>query len=224
MLTSTSSPGANGYLIDQFFQDVSNHRTDAYGGSIPARARFGLEVTRACIAACGNDPSKVAIRLSPFGKFQGMGMEDPVPQFNYIVSEMRKLNLAYLHLIESRESGSAADGVYFSTGTTELKPFIEAWGPDLPIILAGGFDAKKAKWVVEEVATGKNVLIGFGRYFISTPDVVFRLKHGIELNKWERKTFYSPGEKGLLDYPFSDEFLKRQREGKDLGFDTGSRL
>ncbi|SMR46267.1 unnamed protein product [Zymoseptoria tritici ST99CH_1E4] len=210
--------GANGYLIDQFFQSVSNVRTDAYGGSIESRARFGLEVTRACIAACNGDSSRVAIRLSPFGRFQGMGMDDPVPQFDYIVQEMRKLDLAYLHLIESRESGSAADGVYFSTGTTELAPFIETWGAEKPIILAGGMDPQKAKWVVEEVATGNNVLLGWGRYFISTPDLAYRLKHGLELNK--RKTFYSAGEKGLLDYPFSEEFLQAQKEGKGFGFDA----
>jgi NADPH2 dehydrogenase len=155
-----ANTGANGYLIDQFFQSVSNIRTDAYGGSIPSRARFGLEVARACIAACGGDPKRVAIRLSPFGRFQGMGMDDPVPQFNYIVSEMKKLDVAYLHLIESRESGSAADGVYHSTGTTELLPFVETWGTEKPVILAGGFTPEKAKWAVEEVAKGENVMVG----------------------------------------------------------------
>ena len=35
--------GANGYLLDQFLQDGSNHRRDAYGGSIENRARLMLE-------------------------------------------------------------------------------------------------------------------------------------------------------------------------------------
>ena len=61
--------GANGYLVDQFLQDVSNKRTDEYGGSIPNRARFALEVIDAIVAAVG--PKKTAIRLSPWSRYQG---------------------------------------------------------------------------------------------------------------------------------------------------------
>lgn len=139
-----------------------------------------------------------------------MGMKDPVPQFMYITKELKKLDLAYLHLIESRESGSAADGVYRNSGTKELIPFIEAWGKDTPIILAGGFTPEKADWAVNEVATADNVLIGFGRYFISTPDLAFRVKHGLPLNEWDRQTFYAPGPEGYIDYPFSKEFLSQE--------------
>ncbi|CAE7207923.1 unnamed protein product, partial [Rhizoctonia solani] len=42
---------ANGYLLDQFLQDVCNKRTDEYGGSIENRARFTLEVADAVTAA-----------------------------------------------------------------------------------------------------------------------------------------------------------------------------
>src|SRR3546814_13734551 len=45
--------GANGYLPDQFLQDGSNKRTDAYGGPIENRARCLLEVTQAPISAWG---------------------------------------------------------------------------------------------------------------------------------------------------------------------------
>ena len=61
--------GANGYLVDQFTQDVSNTRTDEYGGSIENRCRFALEVVGAVCAAIGD--SKTAIRLSPWSEFQG---------------------------------------------------------------------------------------------------------------------------------------------------------
>ena len=60
---------ANGYLLDQFIQDVSNKRTDEYGGSVENRARFGLEVVDAVVAAIG--AKKVGIRLSPWNQFQG---------------------------------------------------------------------------------------------------------------------------------------------------------
>jgi 2,4-dienoyl-CoA reductase-like NADH-dependent reductase (Old Yellow Enzyme family) len=38
--------GAHGYLLDQFFWEVTNLRTDAYGGDLPARTRFAVEVIR----------------------------------------------------------------------------------------------------------------------------------------------------------------------------------
>ena len=51
---------------------MSNQRTDEYGGSIENRSRFGLEVVDAVVKAVG--ASKVGIRLSPWGKFQGASL------------------------------------------------------------------------------------------------------------------------------------------------------
>ena len=117
--------GANGYLIDQFTQDVSNHRTDEYGGSIENRARFALEVVDAVIKEIGAD--RTGIRLSPWGTFGGkafhitnalnmgdnvsfadMRMEDPKPQFTYIVENIKEKHpdLAYVHVVEPRVSGN----------------------------------------------------------------------------------------------------------------------
>jgi NADPH2 dehydrogenase len=61
--------GANGYLVDQFLQDVSNRRMDEYGGSMENRSRFALEALQACVDSIGAE--KTAIRLSPWGQFQG---------------------------------------------------------------------------------------------------------------------------------------------------------
>ncbi|GAB7363021.1 hypothetical protein MBLNU230_g3315t1 [Neophaeotheca triangularis] len=201
--------GANGYLIDQFWQDVVNQRSDEYGGSVEKRARFGLEVTKAVIEATG-DSKKVAIRLSPFSNFQGMKMADPLPQFLHIVSELKELDLAYLHLVESRVSGtSAADAVY-GAATRENDSLVELWGTQAPIMLAGGFTPEKAKKVLGEIYTEENVCIAFGRAFISNPDLPFRIRNAIELQRWDRKTFYkrkSPD--GYIDYPFSMEWLSK---------------
>ena len=93
--------GATGYLVDQFLQDVSNTRTDAYGGSIENRARFALEVVDAVAAAVGE--TKAAIRLSPWSMYQDMRMEDPIPQFSYVVEQLkaRHPDLAYIHVVAS---------------------------------------------------------------------------------------------------------------------------
>ena len=197
--------GANGYLIDQFWQDVCNKRTDDYGGSIEKRARFGLAVTRAVIEAVG-DGKKVGMRLSPWTDFQGMKMKDPVPQFLHIISELKKLDLAYLHLVESRLSGDAATAVYDAV-TRRNDPFVELWGSQAPLILAGGFTPETAEKVVSEIYTGENVCIAFGRLYISTPDLPFRIREGMELNPYERPTFYkkmSPD--GYTDSPFSRKY------------------
>lgn len=85
---------ANGYLLDQFIQDVCNKRTDDYGGSIENRTKFSLEAVKACVDAIGAD--RVGIRLSPFSHFQGMKMADPVPTFTYLINHLPQ-DLAYLH-------------------------------------------------------------------------------------------------------------------------------
>ena len=191
---------ANGYLIDQFTQDNCNQREDAWGGTIEKRARFCIEVASAVAEAIGAD--RTGIRLSPYSTFQSMRMEDPVPQFTFLINELKKLKLAYLHLVESRVAGSA------DVETTERIDFgIEAWGKTSPIILAGGFRADSARTAVEEEHTEYDIAICFGRFFISNPDLPYRVMNGIELAKYDRETFYkvkSPD--GFIDYPFSDGF------------------
>ncbi|KAL9710806.1 hypothetical protein Ac2012v2_006344 [Leucoagaricus gongylophorus] len=97
---------ANGYLIDQFLQDVSNQRQDEYGGSVERRSRFGLEVVRAVVGAVGT-AKKVGIRLSPWSPFNGMSMQDPVPQFSHFVTALKQEfpGLAYIHVVEARIAG-----------------------------------------------------------------------------------------------------------------------
>lgn len=191
--------GANGYLVDQFTQDTCNKRTDKWGGSVENRSRFGLEVTKAVVDAVGAD--KVGIRLSPYSSFQGMRMEDPIPQFTHLINGLKEFKLAYVHLVESRITGNA------DIETTDKIDFaIDAWGKTSPILIAGGFKPDSAARAVEEYKD-KDVVIVFGRYFISTPDLVFRIREGIELTPYDRDTFYNAkSEKGYLDYPFSKEF------------------
>lgn len=191
---------ANGYLVDQFLQDVSNSRTDEYGGSVENRSRFGLEVARAVVDAVGAD--RVGIRLSPWSSFQGMKMDDPVPQFTHVVEHLKSLNLAYLHLVESRVSGNAD-----LESTDKLDFLIDAWGNTSPVLLAGGYRPDSARRAVDEEYKDKDVAIVFGRYFISTPDLPFRIQKGIDLNPYDRALFYNPkSERGYIDYPFSAEF------------------
>lgn len=190
---------ANGYLIDQFIQDTCNKRTDTWGGSVENRSRFALEATKAAVGAIGAE--RVGVRLSPFSSFQGMKMTDPVPQFSHLVERLKDLKLGYLHMVESRISGSA------TVETTEKIDFaLKIWGKTSPVLVAGGFEPDSAKRVTEEYPDN-DVAVVFGRYFISNPDLPFRIEKGLPVTKYDRDTFYkAKSPDGYVDYPFSKEW------------------
>ncbi|KAI8650170.1 Oxidored-FMN domain-containing protein [Fusarium sp. Ph1] len=197
--------GANGYLIDQFSQNTCNIRTDRWGGSVENRARFVLEATKAVVDAIG--PHRVAVRLSPWSTFQSMKMDVDLAtrQFSHIVQGLKDLRLSYLHLIESRVVNNMdcekKEGLEFA---------FDIWDNQSPILVAGGFTSESAKKALDEEYVHHDTLVVFGRYFVSTPDLVFRLREGIDVNQYDRSTFYAPVEtKGYTDYPFSEEFLDR---------------
>lgn len=169
-------------------------------------------MTKAVLDAVGGDSKKVGIRLSPWFLGQGLTPRDPVAQFTYIIEELKKLDLAYLHLVEPRIGGkSSIDAVYTAdTVTRQNDGFVALWGAKAPILLAGGFDEGKARHVVSDIYTAENVCVVFGRYFISNPDLPFRLEHGIPLTPYDRSTFYTKEAAGYTTYPFSKEFEDAQ--------------
>ncbi|KAF9489858.1 FMN-linked oxidoreductase [Pleurotus eryngii] len=198
--------GANGYLVDQFLQDVSNHRTDDYGGSIEKRARFGLEVIDSIVKRVG--ARKAAIRLSPWTTIHSMGMADPIPTFSYFVKTLRKRHpeLAYLHVVEPRVNGIAA----VENIEGQSNDFIrEIWAPKV-FISAGGYDRNLAIQMADE----KGDVIAFGRFFISNPDLPLRLKNDWPVEKGDRKDYYRPGSvdsDGYTSYPFFDLDVETSR-------------
>ena len=195
---------ANGYLIDQFTQDTSNQRTDEWGGSVENRSRFGLEVAKAVVAAVGSE--RVGIRLSPFSTFQGMKMKDPHPQFPHLIQGLKELKLAYIHLVESRISGNADVDAF-----EKIDFALKIWGKTSPVLLAGGYQPDSAKRAIEEYPD-HDVLVVFGRHFLSNPDLPFRIREGLPLTPYNRDTFYVPEDPvGYIDYPFSEEWEARSR-------------
>jgi NADPH2 dehydrogenase len=195
----------NGHLVDQFIQDTSNQRTDAWGGSKEKRSRFAIEIAKAVIAAVGKD--KVGFRFSPFSAYLSMRMADPLPQFIHLTKELKALEVAFIHLIEPRIAGDTfGSGVVNSDSTI---PYMDAWGNERPIIVAGGYTAESAQKALAAggMYEGRNVAIAFGRHYVSNPDLVFRVKNGVTLTPYDRATFYSVGsEKGYTDYEFSKDF------------------
>ncbi|KDQ28801.1 hypothetical protein PLEOSDRAFT_1102842 [Pleurotus ostreatus PC15] len=202
---------ANGVLLDRFLQDVTNERTDEYGGGPANRARLGLEILGAVAKEIGAD--RMGIRISPWGKYQGMGMADPKPTYTYFVSQMKERwpNMAYLHVTEPRVDSGAElgpDGVDGKERDDESIPAEEEndflrriWSPR-PFITAGGYTRELAIKAAE-----RGDIVAVGRHFLANPDLPLRWKDDLPSNAYDRSTFNVMGDgtgKGYTDYPFLD--------------------
>jgi N-ethylmaleimide reductase len=189
--------GANGYLIDQFLRDGSNKRTDNYGGSIENRCRFPLLVMDALISVFGAD--RVGIKVTPAGRFQDMFDSDPIPLYNYFLSELNKRKVSYVHFAKAPEF-VASENFYGPKGEEQIPDMFGTFRNSFDGIIIGnnGITFDQAWQLVEE---NKVDMIAYGKDFISNPDLVERLKNGLELTKPDFKTFYTPGPEGYIDYP-----------------------
>lgn len=181
--------GANGYLVDQFLRDGTNHRTDKYGGSIENRARFLIEVVQALITAWA--PDRVGVRLSPSGTFNDMKDSAPLETFGYAVGQLDDLGTAYVHLVEGTDADVRHGGTVVPT--FELRPRFSR-----TLIVNGDYDRERGDAAIQKDAAD---LVSFGRLFLANPDLPRRLKTGAPLNTPDANTFYGGDEKGYVDYP-----------------------
>ena len=174
--------GANGYLLDQFLQDKTNHRTDIYGGPIENRARLMLEVTDAVISVWGAD--RVGMHLAPRGDAHDMGDSNPLATFGYVAGELGKRRIAF---ICARES----------LGANRIGPQLkEAFRGSY--IANEGFSQATANQVL---AAGEADAVAFGVPLLANPDLPARFRKNAPLNPPDQSTFYAPGPKGYTDYP-----------------------
>ena len=174
---------ANGYLIDQFLQDSTNHRSDAYGGTLENRARFLLEVTDAVVSVWGAE--RVGVHLAPRGDAHDMGDSNLSGVFHHAASELGKRHLAFLCARESH-----------------AQPTL---GPSLKQAFGGVFIANEnftADSAREALRSGTADAVAFGKAAIANPDLVARLRCGAPLNPPDPATFYGDGPAGYTDYPF----------------------
>lgn len=183
---------SNGYLFQQFFNKVSNERTDQYGGSIENRARIlfeTLDVLKEVI-----DLNRVGVRLNP--SLHGMNGitidEETIPTFEYIVRRLNDYNLAYVHL---SEPFVPVDNVPFAVSeiAKHFRPLYQG-----TLIINKGFDQDKGNQVIND---GLADLVAFGVPFISNPDLPERFAKQAELNQPDKNTFYMGGTNGYIDYP-----------------------
>ncbi|GHT94387.1 alkene reductase [Betaproteobacteria bacterium] len=172
---------ANGYLIDQFLQDGTNTRTDAYGGPVENRARLLLEVTDAAIGVWG--AGRVGVHLAPRSDSHTMSDSNPAATFGYVARELGKRQIAFIFAREVQGPGLL--------------------GPELKKAFGGVFIANQGL----TGATAQQVLdtyadaAAFGVPFIANPDLVARLKQNAPLNEPRFDLFYGGGAEGYTDYP-----------------------
>lgn len=177
--------GANGYLLDQFLQDKTNHRTDEYGGSVENRARLMLEVADAVISVWGAD--RVGMHLAPRGDAHDMGDSNPRQTFGYVAQELGKRRIAFLCAREA-------------LGDNRLGPYLKEVS-GLAFIANEQFGKATADQVLE---AGEADAVAFGVPFIANPDLPRRFAIAAPLNDPQPETFYGAGPKGYTDYPFID--------------------
>ncbi len=186
--------GANGYLLDQFLRDSTNKREDQYGGSIENRARLTLEVVEAIVEGWSSD--RVGIRLSPITHNTGNIPLDSnvMTLYSHLIQQLNKFDLAYLHFVEGSTGGSRS----------------EPEGVDLDALSAQfsgayiGNNDYDLEMAIKRRAKGNIDAVAFGRPFISNPDLVERLRYGVELTEAAHDSYYGAGAKGYTDWPRGD--------------------
>lgn len=182
---------ANSYLLDQFMHSSSNIRTDQYGGSIENRCRFTLKVTDAICKEIGSD--KTGIRLSPSNIRYGMDDENPTELFGYVIGELNKRNIAYLHLVEPMAPLENHPHMIPEVA----KHFRKHYSGTL--ITAGNYMPESGR---EALENGIADLVAYGRLFIANPDLPDRIAVNAPINTPDVDTFYTRGPEGYVDYKF----------------------
>ncbi|ELA6589014.1 alkene reductase [Vibrio alginolyticus] len=179
---------ANGYLINQFIDSEANNRTDEYGGSLENRLRFLDEVVAALVDSIGAE--RVGVRLAPLTTLNGTVDANPIETYTAAAALLNKHGIVYLHIAEVDWDDAPDTPVSFKRALREAYQGI--------LIYAGRYNAEKAEQAINE---GLADMIGFGRPFVSNPDLPERLLHGYPLAEHDPNTLFGGGEKGLIDYP-----------------------
>lgn len=177
--------GANGYLIQEFLAGNTNRREDRYGGSVAARLRFPLEVVAAVVQEIG--AARVALRISPGNPENDIVEDDWKEVYARLVAELRRYELAYLHVIDTPdvEALSYLRPLWPGTLIANLRseePTTQAEGESL-------------------IESGLADVVAFGRLFIANPDLPARFALGAPLARADHAVYYGARLDGYTDFP-----------------------
>ena len=185
----------NGYLIDQFLRDCSNHRTDEYGGSIENRSKFLLEVLDGVIEVFG--ANKVGIKLSPVSRYNDMFDSKPKELLGYILPQINSRKIAFAEICQADLTN---DDLYNVNGKDQIEDMwteCKKYLTNVNLVANYGLDYETASRLINE---GKADFVSFGQMYISNPDLVDRLKNNYLLTPPDFTYVYDGVEKGYIDY------------------------
>lgn len=174
--------GANGYLLDQFLQDGTNHRTDEYGGSVENRARLMLECADAAASVFG--PGRVGIHLAPHSPSHDISDSDPLTTFSYVIEELGKRGLGFICVRDPLGPKHLGAALKLAFGGV--------------VVTNEGYTRETGEQVLRD---GEADAVAFGKLFIANPDLPKRFAENAPLNAPVPETFYSSGTEGYIDYP-----------------------
>ena len=179
--------GANGYLIDQFLRTTSNHRTDAYGGTMDNRTRFAREVAAAVASEAGAE--RTGMRLAPFITQRNMNCPEIIPTMLHLARQLDTLGLAYIHLAEADWDDAPSIPDDFRQALRNAYSG--------RVIVAGKYTPERAQQIL---SSGMADLVAFGRPFIANPDLPARYAAGLPLAAFDPATLFGGSEQGYSDY------------------------
>jgi N-ethylmaleimide reductase len=181
--------GANGYLIEQFLNTASNQRQDSYGGNIAGRVRFAIEVAEGVARAIGAE--RTGMRISPYGLNGGMVADaDTDAVYVQLARELSRIGIVYLHIADHSSMGAPPVSQHLKDTLRET--FTGAY------LLSGGYDRARAD---ADLAAKRGDLVVFGRPFLANPNLVAKLREDRPLVPPDPSTFFTPGDRGYLDWP-----------------------
>ncbi|WP_374985122.1 alkene reductase [Streptomyces fradiae] len=176
----------NGFLLHQFLAANTNHRTDAYGGSVANRIRLTVEVTEAVAAAIGNE--RTSVRVSPGNTYNDIAEGDTDALYAALVPALPEL--AFLEVCEmvTRPVTRAVRDLW--RGALVVNP--HATPTSFPA---------SPQTALEVLDEGLADAVSLGALFLANPDLPARVQAGGPFNQADESTFYGGDHRGYTDYP-----------------------
>ena len=176
-----------GYLLDQFAMPYTNHRTDAYGGSLENRLRFACEIVQEIKKVCGKD-FPVSIRYSVRSMTRGYN-QGAVPGESFVeVGRTMEESERAVKILEAAgyDMFNCDNGTYDAwfwahppvyaplnmnlSDVEHIKKFTTK-----PVVCAGRLQPDAA---AESIAAGRIDAMGVGRQLLCDPEYVTKIKEG----------------------------------------------
>ncbi|EJL31001.1 NADH:flavin oxidoreductase [Caulobacter sp. AP07] len=216
--TGVQVHAAHGYLLSQFLSPLSNHRTDAWGGSLENRARLLLDVVRA-VRARVSPGFCVGVKLNS-ADFQKGGFE--AADATVVVGWLNDLGVDLVELSGGSYESPAMQGEAKSSTLAREAYFIDfareiGGAARMPVMVTGGVRRLAVAQQALEPKDGRDGvdLVGLARAMAFAPDLPARWRRGqahdvvLPIVAWKNKVMAS-----LADMAVTKVQLSRLGAGK----------